>query len=300
MNVVATPVPYRMEQEAKRRTVVFLCTIAALIAVFYAPLADMVKYAKADSLYSHVFLIPLISIYLAKIIRDGVSVVYSDYPAGFALFVAAGAFLSTIGRGDAQGFEFAQVDLLTITMISFVTCIVGAFLVIFGYDAWRVMLFPLLFLYFMAPLPELVILEINRFFQYWSGLAADALLQISGTPVYREGMVLVLPGLALEVAEECSGIRASVVLFLTSLLAGQLFLKGFVPRFVLAASIVPIAILRNAMRIMALALVTMHIDPNALHGPLHTQGGVPFFVLSLIPLFIILWLLRRGERVRAT
>ncbi|HEY8241091.1 MAG TPA: exosortase/archaeosortase family protein, partial [Kiritimatiellia bacterium] len=261
--------------------------------------ADMAKFAMQDSLYSHVFLIPFIALYLARSIRDSVSVVYSDYPAGFALFVAAGAFLSTIGRGDAQGFEFAQVDLMTITMISFVTCILGAFLVIFGYDAWRAMLFPLLFLYLIAPLPELVMADISHFFQYWSGLAADAMLRMTGTPVYRDGMILQLPGFALEVAEECSGIRASLVLFITSLLAGHMFLRRFVSRFALAASIVPIAIIRNAARIVVLALVTLHVDPEALQGPLHRQGGAPFFVLSLVPLFIILWLLRRSERVRA-
>jgi exosortase C (VPDSG-CTERM-specific) len=290
---------YRMEADARRRTVSFLITVGCLVAVFYAPLIDLVRYALKDSLYSYVFLIPFVSLYLARMQRDGLSVVYSDYPGGYAFFAAAGAFLSTLARGDAQGFEFAQVDILTITTVSFVTCIIGAFLVIFGYDAWRVMLFPLLFLYFMVPLPELVLRDINHFFQYWSGITADVFLRLLGTPVYRDGLFLHLPGLTMEVAEECSGIRASIVLLITSVLAGHLFLKRMDTRFALAAVVIPIAILRNAARITLLGWLTVNVNEAALHGPLHRQGGTPFFILSLVPLFLVLWLLRRAERKSA-
>jgi exosortase/archaeosortase family protein len=109
-------------------------------------------------------------------------------------------------------------------------------------------------------------------------------------------MILQLPGLSIEVAEECSGIRSSVVLFITSLLAAHLFLKSPWRKAVLVATVVPIAILRNAARITTLSLMTIHVNPEMIHGALHREGGTPFFVLSLVPLFIILWLLRRAER----
>lgn len=296
---VAEPMAYHMEADARRRTIMFIFTVAALTGVFWAPLLDLARFALKESLYSYIFLVPFISLYIARVKRDGLTVVYSDYHGGYAFFAAAGAFLSLLAHEGAQGLDFAPVDLLTITTVSFATCVMGAFLVIFGYDAWRAMLFPLLFLYFLAPLPELVLRDINHFFQYWTGITADAFLRLTGTPVYREGLLLHLPGITLEVAEECSGIRASIVLFMTSLLAGQLFLKGLPARFALAASVVPIAIVRNAARVTTLAVMTLYVDPEALHGPLHRQGGTPFFVLSLVPLFAVLWLVRRIERRKA-
>jgi exosortase/archaeosortase family protein len=105
-----------------------------------------------------------------------------------------------------------------------------------------------------------------------------------------------MPGLSVEVAEECSGIRSTVVLFITSLLAGQFFLNRAMHRAIIALMIIPLGIFRNALRIGTISLLTVHVDPGVIHGPIHKSGGPPFFVLSLIPLFLELFWFRRRER----
>jgi exosortase/archaeosortase family protein len=105
-----------------------------------------------------------------------------------------------------------------------------------------------------------------------------------------------LPNIALRVAQECSGIRSSWVLFITSVLASYLFLRSPWRRAVLVLFIFPLAILRNGFRIMVIGLLCVHIGPEMIHSIIHRRGGPLFFALSLIPLFLLPWWLWRGER----
>ena len=102
------------------------------------------------------------------------------------------------------------------------------------------------------------------------------------------------PELSIEVAQECSGIRSSWVLFITSVLASYLFLKSPWRRAVLIAFVVPLAILRNGFRILVIGLLCVHAGPQMINSMIHKQGGPLFFALSLIPLFLLLWWLRSG------
>jgi exosortase/archaeosortase family protein len=119
---------------------------------------------------------------------------------------------------------------------------------------------------------------------------------IAGTPLVRQGTIFELPGIVLEVAQECSGIRSSWVLFITSVLAANLFLESPWRRFVLVAFVVPLGILRNGFRVFVIGMLCVHIGPHMVDSVIHRQGGPFFFALSLVPLFFLLWWLRRGER----
>ena len=65
------------------------------------------------------------------------------------------------------------------------------------------------------------------------------LFRMTGTPLLRDGTVLALPGIVLQVAQECSGIHSSWVLFITSLVASHLFLKSPWRRLILVAFVHP-------------------------------------------------------------
>ena len=75
----------------------------------------------------------------------------------------------------------------------------------------------------------------------------------------------------------------------------QFILKDAVARFALVAFIIPLAILRNGFRILVIALLCVNIGPQMIHSVIHRRGGPIFFALSLIPLFALLWWLRKGE-----
>ena len=159
----------------------------------------------------------------------------------------------------------------------------------------RAAAFPLAYLIFMVPMPDAMADALETASKYASAEVANVLFHLSGTPILRAGLVFQLPNITIEVAQECSGIRSSWVLLMTSILAANLFLKTPWKRIVLVAFIIPLAILRNGFRILVIGLLCVNIGPQMIHSVIHRRGGPVFFALSLIPLFVLLWWLRRGE-----
>ena len=164
-----------------------------------------------------------------------------------------------------------------------------------GTGGLRAACFPLLFLFFTIPIPEGILKPIIRFLQAGSAEAAYWMLRAVGVPLFRDGFLFTLPGLTVEVAEQCSGIRSGISLFLVGILAGRIFLESGWRRLALAAAVVPITIAKNGLRIVTLSLLGAYVDRGVLQGPLHKAGGIPFFGVALVMLAVVLWALRRGE-----
>jgi exosortase len=156
-------------------------------------------------------------------------------------------------------------------------------------------MFPLFFLAFMIPLPEAAVDFLENASKEASAEVANWLFLISGTPVLRAGAVFQLPGITIEVAKECSGIRSSLVLVITSLLAANMFLHTTWRRALLVCAVIPLGLLRNGLRILVISLLCVHIGPQMINSVIHRRGGPVFFVASLVPLFVMLWWLRRGD-----
>ena len=136
---------------------------------------------------------------------------------------------------------------------------------------------------------------LTHFLQTTSAELFYWIFSLTGVPILRDGYIFQLPGLTLEVAEECSGIRSTIVLIMTGLLAAHLFLRTPWRRALLVLCTLAIGILRNSVRIAILALLTVKVNPRIISSPLHHQGGPLFFILSLVVLLIVLYLLRRSE-----
>jgi exosortase len=138
--------------------------------------------------------------------------------------------------------------------------------------------------------------KIVVFLQRASTVATFALFKLSGTPVIKEGFLLSLPSVQIEVAKQCSGIRSSEMLLITGLILAHLFLKKFWSQLIFVVSIVPMAIAKNAIRIFTLTMLGIHVDPGFLEGRLHHEGGGVFFALSLAILLGLLWALQVLEK----
>jgi exosortase len=168
---------------------------------------------------------------------------------------------------------------------------IGGFLLFFGSRSFLAALFPILFLGFMVPMPPTVIERAIQFLKRGSAEVVAILFGMTGTPYHRNGFVFGLPNFVIEIADECSGIRSSIALLLTGLLAGHMFLRTWWKKCLVALTIVPFAILKNGIRIVTLSLLAEHVDPGYLTGQLHHEGGIVFFVLTLTlmsPFFILL------------
>lgn len=269
------------------------------LAVIYAlPLSSLFRYAASRDLYSHIFLVPFITLYLVYVKRSSLHAmdVGSSRAEAGVMAASGGIALSIYVWMLLAGYELNTNDTLSLTIFSFVAFLLGGFFFFLGRNIFRVIVFPLLFLLFLVPMPTLIEEASEAVLQVGSAHCYAGLLTMSRTPYFRDGMLFKMPGLSLEVASQCSGIRSSLVLLITGVLAGHMFLRTGWRKLIMALVFFPIGLLRNGARILTITLFTMHIDPEIINGPVHHRGGPPFFVLSLVPLFAILALLRKTER----
>ncbi len=186
-------------------------------------------------------------------------------------------------------------DALSLSTFSFLAFLLSAAFGTLGGGVMRPYTFVIAFLWFMIPLPLALVDFMSVGLQRASAEAADWMITSTGMPFFRDGMRFQFAGRAILVAEECSGVRSTFVLFITSLLAGHLFLRTGWKKALLALAIFPLGILRNGFRVTAISWLTVNVNPNIIDGPLHHHGGPLFFALSLIPLFALMWFLRRSE-----
>ena len=163
----------------------------------------------------------------------------------------------------------------------------------------RVLAFPFFLLVFMVPFPVVLREGIEAVLQHGSASVADWMFMLTGTSFMRSDMVFRLPGISLRVAPECSGIHSTLVLFITSLLAGQVILHQPWRRAVLCLAVFPLALLRNGFRVFVIGQLCIHAGPQMIDSPIHHRGGPLFFVLSLVPFFLLLYYLKKTERTVA-
>lgn len=277
------------------RLICFLAAFTLLTLAFGKPLLALATYAAATDLHSHVLLIPLISGYLLFTRRAQLPNEYACSPTWTALLIifALAPLLIALGLVNVA---LGENDRLSLIALSFVCLVAATGFLFLGRKWMAAAAFPFAFLIFMVPLPSGLVNWLETASKLASAEAAALLFSITGTPMLREGPVFHLPGIALEVAQECSGIRSSWVLFITSILASNLFLQSPWRRFVLVALVIPLGILRNGLRILAIGLLCVHLGPQMIHSFVHKQGGPIFFAISLIPLFLLLWWLRQREK----
>ena len=181
------------------------------------------------------------------------------------------------------------------TMLALVVMWWGIFVFCFGIARWRKVSFGLVFLLFMVPLPSVLLDAIIGFLQRSSAEATDLLFQSSGSLSFDRGLCF----LAFHdpCCRECSGIRSALSLFITSLVAGYFFLRSGWTKIGLAAIVIPLAIIKNAFRIVGLALLANYVDPTYItNSALHTGRGNSPLSRSLVVLFSLVWLLRRLEK----
>jgi exosortase len=277
------------------RSVLFtvICVLAVLL--FAVPLATLARLSQQEGMYSHTCVIPPICLVLVYFNRKRI---FRDVQYGFGLgvvLVASGIMLYWLSQRASLNLD--QNDYLFLAVLSFVMVLIGAFALSFGTQAFRAAFFPLSFLFLMLPIPRFLLEGIVLALQRGSAEVADAFFRLSGVPVLRQGFTFSLPSVTIDIADECSGIRSSLALFITSLLAGYVFLQSKWRRAFLSVFAIAMGIVKNGIRIVTLSLLAAYVDRGFLTGSLHHRyGGAVFSPLALAVLVPVLWLLQRQER----
>ncbi len=278
-----------------RRNVYFLLFNIIALVVFYAPMKDLIALSFNKAVYSHIILIPLVSGYFMYSERK---IIFSSMQYSFTygtILIIAGIILYLIGM--TQGIRLNQNDYLSLITLSALVFWIGGFIVSYGPHAFRAASFPLLFLIFMIPIPALAIEKLILLLQKGSAEAAYGFFMLTGIPFVREGYIFHLSTVSVEVAEQCSGIRSGIALFITGILAGHIFLQTGWKKIILVLSIFPVAIIKNGLRIVTLSLLGAYVDKAFLTDSLlHKKGGILFFILAIMLLAPVLWMLRKSER----
>jgi exosortase len=208
------------------------------------------------------------------------------HPSFLAIVPVIGGFLLAMGAAS-----------LSIRTLGIVLIWTGGFLLCFGMENFRKMMFPVLSLLFMIPIPAAVLQTVIWALQKGSAEAVAILFKLTGTPFFRDGFTFVLPGLNIEIATQCSGIRSSLAVLISSLLAGHLMLRTGWRKLVLVLIAIPLMMFKNGVRIAVLSLLAIHVDKHWLTGSdLHRDGGILFFTLALLMLWPVLWVLRKSEK----
>jgi exosortase len=271
----------------------FLFFVLPSIGIAWHPLVLTYNLALQKDAYTQVLLI--LPLTIAFVFSDWNSLP-ADHRSGvvlgsiiFCTAALVAAFLLLRESGLAPDVQLA------LEMLALVIWWIGAFVFCFGRKAAAAMSFPLFFVFWMVPPPSALLDHIIRWLQNGSALAATTLFSLFGIPVAQDGLKLNIPGLTVEIASECSSIRSSLMLLVTTMVLAQLLLRSPWRKLLLVAVALPLSIAKNGLRIFTIAMLGTRVDPGFLTGTLHHQGGILFFALALLGIFLLLWFLRATE-----
>jgi len=256
-----------------------MVVLAGALAWLYAPvLAHLVRQWMHDPNYSHGFFVPAFSAFVIWTEKRRLQQLPLR-PSWTGLIVLAFALIVlTAGTLGAELF---------LSRSSFLLAIAGLVVLGYGWNYMRALLFPWLFLLLMIPIPAIVFNQITFPLQLLASRAAAHTLPLLGVPVLREGNIIQLPAMALEVAEACSGIRSLMSLTTLAIIYGYLMEPRTSFRVLLAVASIPIAVVANSLRIIGTGLLVQYWDPDKAQGFFHTFSGWLIFVVSLILLFLL-------------
>lgn len=283
-----------MNSPPQYRFFVVLCLVP--LVLWWRTLVATVELALQNDGYTHILLILPISVSLIFLgWKSRKAYAEPNFLIAFTLMLAA--ILIGLGGGTWWGADsLALGTRLTLGMLAVVTWWIGSFVGCFGTRISRMFVFPLCFLLWLVPLPQVALTHIVTFLQQGSADAARLFFAIAGVPVTQDGVRLSIPGLTLEVAQECSSIRSSLMLLVTTMVLAHILLRSTWGKTLVILAAIPLSLAKNGFRIFTLSMLGVFVDPSFLHGWLHHQGGIVFFLAFLATLFALLRLIRWAER----
>ena len=237
--------------------------------------------------FSHGFLIPIVSSYFVYERRKQLFALSpSTAWRGFGLIIF-GILLFLLGNLATEYFTMR---------FSMLVVLGGIILFLLGKEFYKSLLFPLVFLIFMIPIPSVLMDRITFPMQLFASKVAARSLYLIGIPVLREGNIIQMANTSLEVAEACSGIRSLISLLALSVVFAFLSQKTTLKRVLLILSTFPIAIIANAARVTGTGILAHHYGDKVAQGFFHGFSGWILFVVAFVCLFIVGSLLSRVKK----
>ena len=256
-------------------------------AILYShTIVEMMKNWNRDDNFSHGFLIPLISAFMIWQKRGLLAQQNTNPSTWGIIIILAAMFMHITGAISAEVFTMRT---------SLIVCITGTVVYLFGFRIFLIIGIPVIYLFFMIPIPKIIWNQISFPLQLMAAELASIMVQLLGIPILREGNLLHLSNTTLEVMDACSGLRSlTSLLALSGAFAYIIKLRMF-SKWLLFLSAIPIAILVNILRLTVTAVLATYMGAEAAHGFLHDLSGILVFIVAFIILYAFQTFLRRIE-----
>lgn len=264
----------------KKQDLIKLITLSILTLAAYVPTFGWMidRWSVKDTYYSHGFLVPFISIFVAWLKREKLAELkINPSGAGWILF-GTGMFIHIVSALWRVYFSSGFSLLLVLT---------GLILLFLGKEYLKALAFPVSFLVFMIPLPLVVIANLSFKLKIFAAAAATAIVKGLGVPVIREGSIMKTMHSYLVVEDPCSGIRSLIALIALGALMAHFSNISRRKKIALFLSSIPIAIGTNVIRIAALTLVSEMYGSKFAIGHFHDAMGIMVFVLAFAGLTMV-------------
>jgi exosortase len=265
--------------------------VAVVVLLYARVIPALVQQWFNDPNYSHGVLVPFCSLLLLWSTRKKwLAEPCVPSLTGLVLVFAAMGLL-VLGSLGAELF---------LTRVSLCALIGGLIVYFAGWRMLRLVLAPWLFLFLMVPLPVIIFNQIAFPLQILASRLAASLIDLFHVPVLRDGNILTLPTMSLNIVEACSGLRSLMSLITVAVFYSLFFERRVWLRWVIVLAAVPVAVGTNALRITIAALLAEYVNPQSAEGFFHAFSGLLLFGLSLAVLAAVHWLGNRLDRGRLT
>lgn len=278
--------PAPLSDSQRRAAASFATSALAATAIFAPILYYMVVHWNTVADYSHGFLVAPLALFFAWERRHALRRAKID-PSWWGLIpLAIGTAALTVGRLGTE---------LTSMRSAYVFTLMGLVLLLLGRSVFRILAFPLAFLFLMVPLPQSLVNVVAFPLQLTAADWAVQLLYLLRIPALREGNIIHLPETQLFVAEACSGLRSLMALITLAIVFAYFFRRDWKQRVLIVASSIPIAIVINALRVAATGILTYNFGQKAAEGVIHelqgmiTFGGAFLLLLAEAALLSRVW-----------
>jgi exosortase len=266
--------------------VIKLAILALVFIVLYSPTFSMFWYDwSTDDNYSHGFLVPFIVGYLVWTKREQLRRLSPTSSWTGLPVLLAGVGVYILGTIGSEWF---------LRRSSMIVVLGGLILYLYGIGYFKILLFPLVYLIFMVPLPAIIYSALAFRLQILVSIISAHLIRWAGIAVYRNGNILEVANVGpLAVEEACSGMRSIMALLALSALLAYILYRTKLRQWILVAFALPVAVITNIFRVTATGILSYHFGREMAEGWLHESFGWVVFVIA----FALLWLVSKGLNV---
>lgn len=258
--------------------------LGVFMGLFYPVILQLINSWEADPNYSHGFFIPFISLYLIYSKKNELKEAISS-PSNSGLFIVVMGLVLFVLSWLSSLYFLQGICMLIVLW--------GSALYMYGKQVTRILLFPIFYLFFMIPLPAIIWNRLSVPLALIASNISTHVMRTLGLIVLRQGNIITLPNITLQVVEACSGLRSLITLLALSAALSYLSSLSFVKKIILFFLAIPIAIVGNILRLTATGILSENFGPGLAEGFIHGFSGWLVFIAGFFLLLLTKRLLEK-------